>query len=310
MKKLQVLFFALLLAGAAIAQVPPSFNYQAVARNSSGVALANQTMKVRLSILQGSTMVYTETRTVTTNALGLFNVQIGAAGASNVTGSIGNIDWGNSSAGAYALKVELDLANNNVFTDMGTQPLASVPFALAAETSNTAKTVEGFPVANTPAPVAGSRLAWNGSAWASIKKDTIITRAGTIPSIQTNGVNPIWVFVTGSIADVPVITVTGKETIVAHAAGVFGHNNTSTTVEANVSICYQNIAAGIVTPFYQNNFMEGTILEAPKQTQLSANGAITLPAGTYRIGMGIRNKSTTINLGPNDYYSLVVEVRY
>ncbi|MEN9548852.1 MAG: hypothetical protein RIR12_1443 [Bacteroidota bacterium] len=315
MKKNFITIIFLVIACIATAQVPPAFNYQAVARNSSGVALANQTIKVRLSILQSSTMIYSETRTVTTNALGLFNVQIGAVGASNVTGSISAIDWGNSSSGGYNLKVELDLANNNVFTDMGTQALASVPFALAAETANTAKGVDGFPFVNTPTPVTGSRLVWNGGAWAPVKKDTIITRAGLIQAILSPGLNlPTWTFVSNAInsgyTDIPQITVTGNETIVVNATAVFAHNNTGTAVTASVGVCYQNIAGGTIEPFFPNNFMETSIPIAPTKIQLSATGSIKLPAGTYRIGMGIRNKSTTINIASNDYYNLVIEVRY
>jgi hypothetical protein len=317
MNKLFTTFIALFITIATMAQVPPAFNYQAVARNSSGVALANQTMKVRLSIIQGSnTMLYSETRTVTNNALGLFNVQIGAAGANNVTGSISSIEWGNSNSGWYSLKVELDLANNNVFTDMGTQALASVPFSLAAETANTAKTVEGFPVANTPAPVTGSRLEWNGSAWAPIKKDTIITRTGPCQTIASPGANPPqWVFVSNSIignayTDVAQITVTGNETIVATFTAGFGHTGGG-AVPVNVFICYQNMSGGTITPF-NLDYSQTSIPSGTNNYRfiLTATGAIKLPAGTYRIGMGVRNISSVQSLGNNDYYNGVIEVRY
>jgi hypothetical protein len=307
MKKLITTLTAFFIAAIVFAQVPPAFNYQAVARNSSGVALANQTMKVRLSIIQGSsTVVYSETRTVTTNALGLFNVQIGAAGASNVTGSIGAIDFGNSSSGWYALKVELDLANNNVFTDMGTQPLASVPFSLASETANTAKTVEGFPVANTPAPTVGDRLSWNGTAWAPVKKNTISPVFGLINGIPfTPSGSAPWLFAGPTVT----VTVTGTETIFASIAGSLNHAS-SNAVTVSVSACYENVSGGGIFPFYASNFPDVTITAQPAKTQVTGIGAVVLPAGTYRIGLGIRNKSTTTSLPGNEYVNGVVEVRY
>ena len=62
------------------AQTPNLINYQAVARNASGQALANQAIALRLSVRQSTaagTIQYQERHAVTTNAQGLFNVQIG-----------------------------------------------------------------------------------------------------------------------------------------------------------------------------------------------------------------------------------------
>lgn len=76
------------------AQAPAFINYQGVARNSAGNALVNKTIGLRLTIRDyggggpSGIPVFTETRTVTTNAFGLFNVQVGGAGGTNVTGTI------------------------------------------------------------------------------------------------------------------------------------------------------------------------------------------------------------------------------
>ena len=89
------------------AQVPNKFNYQAVARNGQGQALANASVSVRISILDGgatSTSVYSETRSLTTNQLGLFTIAIGSTGASSVTGNFATIDW---STGSKFIKVEV-----------------------------------------------------------------------------------------------------------------------------------------------------------------------------------------------------------
>lgn len=121
------------------AQVPTTFQYQAVARNASNAVQASKTMKVRLSIRSGAangTVLYSETRTITTNANGLFNVAIGSAGALSTTGSFAGIDWTN---GLRFLQTELDAANNGTFVDLGTVQMQSVPTALAAQTANQLK---------------------------------------------------------------------------------------------------------------------------------------------------------------------------
>ena len=92
----------------AYGQVPNQINYQAVARNSVGNVLPNKKITVRLSIRDESatgTVLYKETRTITTNNFGLFNIAIGSAGADNTTGTISGIDW---STAAKFIQVEID----------------------------------------------------------------------------------------------------------------------------------------------------------------------------------------------------------
>ncbi|WP_211345676.1 beta strand repeat-containing protein [Paraflavitalea soli] len=115
-----------------IGQAPGMLNYQGVARNSVGNVLPNKAIKLRLSIREGSAqgaIVYSETRSVTTNAVGLFNVQVGSPGASNVTGTVVGVNWG---GGAKFMQVEVDPANGTAFTSIGASQLLSVPYALYA----------------------------------------------------------------------------------------------------------------------------------------------------------------------------------
>src|SRR6185503_7443026 len=61
------------------AQVSNKINYQAIARDVTGAALMNQSIAIRLSILDGSggPVLYSEKHSVTTNQFGLFTLQIG-----------------------------------------------------------------------------------------------------------------------------------------------------------------------------------------------------------------------------------------
>lgn len=112
------------------AQAPAFFNYQGVARNAVGNALVNKTIRLRLTIHDGSATglpVYSETRLVTTNAFGLFNVQVGGAGAISVTGTIAGTDW---KTGSKWMQVEIDPDGGTTLKDIGTTQLTSVPYAL------------------------------------------------------------------------------------------------------------------------------------------------------------------------------------
>ncbi len=115
------------------AQAPNLMNYQGVARNAVGNVLANQSIGLKLSILNsvGGTVVYSETRTLLTNAFGLFNVVVGGPGATSTTGTIAGVNWG-VGGGAKYLQVEIDPAGGTNYTNVGTTQLVSVPYAMNA----------------------------------------------------------------------------------------------------------------------------------------------------------------------------------
>lgn len=128
----------LLMAVAAIGQSPAPglFNYQGVARNSVGNVLINKTISLRLTIHDGTPggpSVYQETRTVTTNPFGLFNVQVGGPGASSSSGTIPGVNWG---VNAKYIQVEIDPNGGSTFINIGTAQIASVPYALYSSLSN------------------------------------------------------------------------------------------------------------------------------------------------------------------------------
>ena len=132
-KSITVSFLFILLCITSLsAQVPQKFNYQAVVRNSDGTIMATQNIGVQATIIKdspGGTVVYTESHTISTNSLGLINLEIGG-------GTTGDdftaVDWGN---GDHFLKIEVDPAGGISYTDMGTTQLLSVPYALYSENS-------------------------------------------------------------------------------------------------------------------------------------------------------------------------------
>lgn len=159
MKKLILLVTAVIVTvGMAWAQ-PQKFNYQGVARSSTGSPLASQNIGLRISILDGSssgTSLYTEAHNVTTNSMGLYSVAVG--GGSVVSGNFATIDW---AAGDRYVKVELDPAGGTSYVNLGATQLLSVPYALYSANGGTT-TINGtagyVPVYTSSATMGNSNM--------------------------------------------------------------------------------------------------------------------------------------------------------
>lgn len=105
-------------------------SFQAVVRDAANELVANGTVGLRMSVLQGDangTPVFVETHSGTTNMNGLVTVELG--GGTAVIGSMGGIDWGN---GPYFLRTETDPTGGTQYSISGTSELLSVPYALHA----------------------------------------------------------------------------------------------------------------------------------------------------------------------------------
>lgn len=135
-QELNIILTGLFLSLALIVfgQVPQSINYQAVVRSQDFIPIADQMVGIRASILRESptgNLVFVEEHQVTSNGLGLINLQIG--NGTLVSGSFAGIDWGN---GAYYLQIELSPDGSSNYLLMGTNQLISVPYALHARTAD------------------------------------------------------------------------------------------------------------------------------------------------------------------------------
>ena len=115
------------------AQAPEKMSYQAVVRNATGQLIQNQNVGIKASVLQNSAtgaVVYSETLSGTTNAIGLVSLAIGSG--TILSGTFASIDW---STGNYYLKTETDPTGGTNYTIAGTSQLLSVPYAMYAKTS-------------------------------------------------------------------------------------------------------------------------------------------------------------------------------
>lgn len=121
---------AVILSLTIYGQVPQAFKYQAVARDANGDLLVNQQISVRITIIDsasGGTSVYSEIHKEGTNQFGLFSINIGEG--VTPTGVFANIPW---ATGNKWIKIELDPTGGTTYSNMGTHPLLSVPYALFA----------------------------------------------------------------------------------------------------------------------------------------------------------------------------------
>jgi hypothetical protein len=158
----------LLFAAPVWAQAPQGIAYQAIARNSGGAVIASQNIALRFSVRSATasgTIVYSETQTAITNALGLFSLFIGKG--SPVSGSFSSVDW---AAAPKFLQVEMDAAGGSAYIDMGTQQMMSVPYALYAD-----KAGNGLGSATKT-----QTLYFNGTKWDSTSNFTNDPAAGKI----------------------------------------------------------------------------------------------------------------------------------
>lgn len=185
---------------------PQGFNYQSIVRDANGSPVLNQSVTMVFTIRSGAPngpVAYSEKQVVSTNEFGLINLLIGR-GAS-LQGSFGDINW---SGGAKFLTVSVE-TSPNVFDDLGSSELMSVPYALYAQsagnggtggtgdnwgtqTVQTNPTLGGNGTTGSPLAIAqqgaaaGQVLKWNGTEWkpADDLRSTG-TNGGTVTQINT-----------------------------------------------------------------------------------------------------------------------------
>ncbi len=111
------------------------FNYKALITDNDNV-LATHPVTFRFTVLEnGTTSVYQETQSATTDANGIVAVNVGEG--STISGNFSTIDW---SSNPYFLKIEIDTGSG--YQDYGTSEFKSVPYAKYAETGGSVKILQ------------------------------------------------------------------------------------------------------------------------------------------------------------------------
>jgi len=131
MKRILFAFITFLAFQAGLSgQVPRTFNYQAIAKDSQGNLLGNENIMVRIGIIRNEAVIWQEDHFVSTNELGFFTLSIGdpdAAATGGIAPAFDSISWGD---GMLQLQISVDAGNG--FETLGVSKIQSVPFALYA----------------------------------------------------------------------------------------------------------------------------------------------------------------------------------
>lgn len=117
-----------------LGQVGKGIHLQGIARNEQGLIVANKQINLRISILSdssASTILYQEIKSITTNVLGLFFINIGEVEMGKIItiGDFADINW---SLPIHYVRVEIDPNNAFAFKLLGTEKMEYVPKALYA----------------------------------------------------------------------------------------------------------------------------------------------------------------------------------
>lgn len=173
MKTIFSITFFMIVLFASAQNTPQKLSYQAVARNTAGVTINNQSVGVKAEIVDAdqTTVLYAETHTATTNQFGLFTLQIGGGTVSS--GTFSSINWG---SGNKFIRTSVDLTGGTNYQLMGMSQLLSVPYALYAAKTNlvagnaisitNGNTIAANYTAGTGINISGSTIsATTGSQW-------------------------------------------------------------------------------------------------------------------------------------------------
>ncbi|WP_420572842.1 hypothetical protein [Kordia sp.] len=139
--KIRYLFLFLILSytGNLFSQTR-GINYKALISDNIGTPLANQSVTVQFTILEGNMAtneVYKETHATTTDSNGIIIVNIGEG--TNLSGDFQTINWGFDT---HFVKTEIDTGSG--FIDFGTTEFKTVPYALYAENTGGSGNVSPF----------------------------------------------------------------------------------------------------------------------------------------------------------------------
>jgi hypothetical protein len=133
----------LLPAMEVMGQVPTRFNQQAVVRDTTGQVVANRSLRLRVSLEQmvggAAVMRYREMHQVTTNANGLYTVEVG--GGAVELGQMDSVRW---ELGSVYLKTEVDPSGGQSYLLSSNRELLSVPYALYSVQAQNAQTAQSL----------------------------------------------------------------------------------------------------------------------------------------------------------------------
>ena len=128
-QKKPALLLLVIILSSLYMQAQNGINYKAVIKDASNNIVANTTIDVQFSILQGAgqTNVYQETHSPTTDDNGLIIINIGEGSTFDL---FSDIDW---TGGLHTLNVQIDVGAG--YVNLGTTQFKNTPYAMHSATS-------------------------------------------------------------------------------------------------------------------------------------------------------------------------------
>jgi hypothetical protein len=292
--KARIFILLQVVAGALLAQSPKLINYQGIARDGSGSPVTNRTIGIRFGLRQAAAVVFSEEQTVTTSSLGLFTTQIGREPLSDLS----TLNW---EAGDITLQVGIDVDGGKNYTDLGTQSLSSVPFAMHASSVPSSYT-GGTLTIGTKSYLLSQGSFTNGSG-IGITSGSIITNTSPDQTVTlSNGTN---INVTGlypnfTISNTPTLDITGNN------LSISGGN--TVTLPGATTMSLVGSGAANVNTLTQNSYSLDVPLTGITQTAgigtITAIGTnsynVNIPAPVYNQVSGELTTGTVItNITPS-----------
>lgn len=146
---LLTLWITMVFSSSAMSQSKPGIHFQGIARTKEGLIVANKQMNIKIGLYKDSVedgLVYEEIKSIKTNVLGVFFVNIGKEEEGKIFTKTNwdKIKWEDELA---FIKVEIDPENNLQFLSLGFHLINASPYALHSYSVNATNIRGTIPIA-------------------------------------------------------------------------------------------------------------------------------------------------------------------
>jgi hypothetical protein len=261
---MKIKFTLLILLITLIGYSQNGINYKAVIKDDLGNVVATEGIFVQFAILEsGTTNVYTETHSPTTDDNGIIVINIGEG--TPTSGNFSTIDWTNNN---HFLNVQVNIGSG--FVDMGTTPFKPVPYSKFAQNAENAE--NSVSTETIVLPYFDSTTEPTGAAF-------------HVHNISTN-------------ASYGLVGSTGSSSIPANRAGVLGY---STNAHGVYGVSQNSFYAGVQGVSYSSEGVGiqgyGFGGGVGGHFYTTSSGVAALTTGTGNVGIGIDEPEMKFHMG-------------